>query len=138
MKNPSDQKQVSHSHSLKKEERLRSQKLIEKLFAEGASFLVYPYKVVYYEVDVHGDYPALPAFAVSKKNFRKAVHRNRIKRLMRESYRINKHMLFSEGGPSKKAIMFIYVGKEILTFKVMEKAMIRALNQLRKQVVQDP
>lgn len=138
MKNPSDQKPELHSHRLKKVERLRSQKLIEKLFAEGTSYLVYPFKVVFLTVDMPDKYPVQAAFAVSKKLYKKAVCRNRIKRLMRETYRLNKHVLFSEGEPSKKAVMFIYVGKEILPYQTLENAMIRALNRLKKQVAQNP
>lgn len=138
MENSLVQKPEKYSHRFRKEERLCSQKLIEKLFAEGSSFFVYPLKVNYIVADLPGNYPAQVAFAVSKKLYRKAVQRNRIKRLMRESYRLNKHMLFSEGGPSKKAIMFIYVGKEILPFKSMEKSMVKALNVLNKPVIQNP
>ena len=96
MENPSEQLPEKYSHRFKKEERLCSKKLIEKLFAEGDSFLVFPFKIVFVAVDYQGDYPAKAAFAVSKKLFKKAVHRNLIKRRIREAYRLNKHMLKSE------------------------------------------
>ena len=131
MENPSGQISGKHSFRLRKQERLCSQKLIETLFAEGKSFLVYPFKVVYVPVAFEGQHPAQVAFAVSKKLYRKAVQRNAIKRRMREAYRLNKHVLLSDVEPSKKAVMFIYVGKEMLSFQIMEKAMIRALGMLK-------
>lgn len=138
MENPLVHRPAEFNRHFKKEERLCSQKLIEKLFAEGKTFLVYPFKVNYIAIDLPGDYPAKVAFAVSKKLYKKAVLRNLIKRRMREAYRLNKHMLFSEGAPSKKAMMFIYVGKEILPYKAMEKAMVKALDVLKKQVTPNP
>lgn len=115
-----------------------SQKLIEKLFAEGTSFLVYPFKIVTLNIDIDGAYPAKVAFAVSKKLFKKAVQRNMIKRRMREAYRLNKHAHFLDGNPSKKAIMFIYIGKEILPYKKMEKSMIKTFHLLAKQAAPNP
>lgn len=138
MENPSEQLPEKYSHRFKKEERLCSKKLIEKLFAEGDSFLVFPFKIVFVAVDYQGDYPAKAAFAVSKKLFKKAVHRNLIKRRIREAYRLNKHMLKSESASLKRAIIFIYIGKEILAFHQMERAMIRGLRILAKKAIQNP
>ena len=138
MENTSDHILPQHRFRFRKEERLCSQKLIEKLFAEGKSLLVYPYKIVFLGIDFDGNYPAKVALAVSKKLYKKAVHRNVIKRRMREAYRLHKHELFLDGEPSKKAIMFIYVGKEILSSQQMEKAMIKAFQMLRKQSVPNP
>ena len=125
-------------YTFKKEERLRSKKLIERLFVEGDSFLVYPIKVVALEIEFKEKYPAKAAFAVSKKLFRKAVIRNTLKRRMREAYRLNKHVLFLDEIPSKKAIMFIYISKEILPFSIIEKAMIKILRSLSKPAAPNP
>lgn len=122
----------------KKEERLCSKILIDKLFTEGTSFLVYPYKVVYMEIEFQGEFPAKAAFAVSKKLYKKAVSRNLIKRRTREAYRLNKHMLSSGNTNSKKALIFIYIGKEILQFPSIEKSMIRIIERLKKASIQYP
>jgi ribonuclease P protein component len=124
--------------SLKKEERLCSRIQIEKLFSAGASFLVYPLKVVYSEINFPEPFPAKAAFAVSKKLFKKAVRRNLIKRRMREAYRLNKHLLNSEKLSSQNAIMFIYVSKEILDFHSIEKAMKKSLQLISKKSIQNP
>ncbi|MFW6257707.1 MAG: ribonuclease P protein component [Prolixibacteraceae bacterium] len=138
MKNPSDDKPVSGRFTLKKEERLSSKKTIERLFAEGNSFLAYPFKVIYISADFPGNYPAKAAFAVSKKLHKKAVSRNLIKRRTREAYRLHKNLLHSSGESSKKAIIFIYIGKEILSFAPIEKAMIRSLSIIRKSFSPNP
>ena len=138
MENSSGQIPRKPDYKFRKEERLRSKKVIEKLFAEGRSFLVYPYKVVYLNIGSEDNHPVKAAFAVSKKLYKKAVQRNLIKRRMREAYRLNKHELLSDSHSIRKAIMFIYVGKEIFSFHFMEKAMVRALHRVRKQAAQNP
>lgn len=124
--------------SFKKAERLCSVKQIEKLFSEGNSFLFYPLKVVYAYFDFPEPYPAKAAFAVSKKRFKNAVRRNLIKRRMREAYRLNKHLLILDENSSKKAVFFIYIGKEILDFQAIEKAMKRSLITLAKTTAPNP
>ncbi|MEE4286039.1 MAG: ribonuclease P protein component [Mariniphaga sp.] len=124
--------------SFKKAERLCSKKQIEKLFSEGNSFLFYPLKVVYADVDFSQPYPAKAAFTVSKKLFKTAVRRNLIKRRMREAYRLNKQLLVNEVISAKKIIFFIYIAKEILDFQTIEKAMKRSLAVLAKSTTPNP
>jgi ribonuclease P protein component len=138
MENPSGKMDEKARVQFKKEERLCSKILIDKLFTEGTSFLVYPFKVVYLDFDFPGDFPAKAVFAVSKKLFKKAVSRNLIKRRTREAYRLNKNMLTSDNTYSKKAVIFIYIGKEILQFSSIEKAMIRIFERLKKASIQNP
>ena len=75
--------------TLHKEERLCSQKIIGDLFTSGESFLAYPLKVVFLKTDLDSS-PVQAAFTVSKRNFKRAVKRNLLKRRMREAYRLNK------------------------------------------------
>jgi ribonuclease P protein component len=117
-------------YRLRKEERLSSRKLLEKIFSEGKSFLVYPLKVIYVETEIIGNIPIKAAFAVSKKSFKKAVTRNLIKRRMREAYRLNKQQLKFPPGKSFKAIVFIYIGKEVLNFRIIEKSIKRVFEKL--------
>ncbi len=133
MKKPSENTTSDFGFSFKKEERLCSKKQIEKLFSAGNTFLFYPLKVVWSEIELPEPLTAKVAFAVSKKLFKKAVQRNLIKRRMREAYRLNKHLLLSNGNSSPKAIFFIYVGKEIPDFRTIEKAMQRSLSELGKK-----
>ena len=77
-----------------KEEKLKSKKQIEQLFAEGNIVKEFPVLMKFLKTDVN-EFPIKVAFSVPKKNFKLAVHRNRIKRLLRETYRLNKHILLN-------------------------------------------
>lgn len=81
--------------TLKKEERLKSKKLIGKLYQEGIAIKVFPLRMVYIQVEHTSSFPAQVGVSVPKRNFKRAVARNRIKRLMRESYRLNKNIIYS-------------------------------------------
>ncbi len=129
---------TSSGFSFGKKERLCSKKQIDKLFSAGKSLLFYPLKVVYSDIEFPEPFPAKVAFAVSKKLFKKAVQRNLIKRRMREAYRLNKHLLASNENPAKKAIFFIYIGKEIHDFQTIEKATQRSLSALTKKAIPYP
>ncbi len=121
---------------LKKEERLSSSKVIGDLFAGGESFFIFPLKVVFRETDLPVSYPVQAAFSVSKRNFKKAVERNLLKRRMREAYRLNKSILYQACGDQRKiAVMFIYVAQEVKDYSLIERSMKLALSKLagRKQ-----
>jgi len=111
--------------TLKKEERLCSQKIIGELFASGESFLAYPLKVVFLKTDSSQAYPVQAAFTVSKRNFKRAVKRNLLKRRMREAYRLNKPAFQDELALKNinLAMMFVYVGKDIAEYPAIEKGM---------------
>lgn len=79
-----------------KQERLKSRKLIEKLFKEGKSIKKFPLRLVYLQTEHTSNFPVQASFSVPKRNFKKAVDRNRIKRLMREAYRIQKPTLYKD------------------------------------------
>ena len=70
-----------------KEERLKKKKLISQLFNEGKSITIFPVKLVYLETEHEGHYKVQAGVSVAKRNFKKAVDRNKIKRLLREAYR---------------------------------------------------
>jgi ribonuclease P protein component len=100
--------------TLGKAERLKSRKLIEQVFREGKSFTIFPYKVFYLFVG-GGSAPLQAGFGASIRHFGRAVDRNRIKRLGREAYRVQKQALLDhlrEKGVSM-AVFFVYTGKEL-------------------------
>ena len=107
------------SFTLHKKEKLKSKKLIEQLFAEGKSVSNYPVKLIYLKT-VHDDGSRIKAgVTASKRNFKSAVKRNRIKRLMRECYRLNKPLIFNNI-VGDYAFMFLYLGKDMPTYEHLE------------------
>jgi ribonuclease P protein component len=110
----------------RKEERLSSEKLIKELFQKGSSFYFFPFKVlVMANPDKSARFHQLLT-SVSKKNFKRAVDRNLIKRRMRESYRLNKNLL-----PDSPLLLiaYIYNAKEILTFAQIQERFVKTLNR---------
>ncbi|WP_297338343.1 ribonuclease P protein component [Algoriphagus sp.] len=99
-----------------KNERLHAQKLIKELFNEGSSFFLYPFKVLYLEKNTLDCHQVL--ISISKKKIKKAVHRNQLKRKIKESYRLNKHSLQSE--ERLALIGLIYVGSGLMDFRELE------------------
>jgi len=115
--------------SFPKKEKLKSKKLIEQLFAEGKSISAYPLKLVYLRTPFDTDAHIQVGVTVSKRNFKSAVKRNRIKRLLREGYRLNKHLVFNslEGD---YAFMFLYLGKEMPINHQLEKNVVQVFKKL--------
>ncbi len=127
----------AESFTFRKEERLCSKKLIDRLFLEGSSFLVYPIKVVLLKTPLPVTLPAQAGFTVSKKLFKRAVHRNRIKRLMREAYRLNKNELYQNIGNMQLAAFFIFIGKEMADYKTIERSMKKTIKRIITAVSSD-
>lgn len=118
--------------SYKKIEKLKSQKLIEKLFSEGNSVVAYPLRLVYLQTSFEDPVQIKTGVSVSKRNFKKAVHRNRIKRLMREAYRLNKSRYFNNI-PEQYAFMILYIGKTQTDFETISKKMNTLMAAFLKQ-----
>jgi ribonuclease P protein component len=123
---------LDNRHTFKKKERLSKQKEIDLLFEKGASFIAYPLRVVYVERPGVSDVEAAVFIGVPKKKIKRAVKRNRIKRLIREAYRLNKQLLLQslrEKG-NELLIGFLFVGNELPEWQTVEAAVIKALNTL--------
>ena len=98
-------------HTLGKEERLKSKKLIEKLYEHGNSIKVFPLRMVYLQTSHTSAFPAQVGVSVAKRNFKKAPDRNRLKRVMRESYRLQKEIVY-DNLQDPYVFMISYLGKE--------------------------
>ena len=124
---------MSKTYTFIKEERLCNKKLIDELFHNGSSFLCYPFKVSWLIVDEPLLFPAQVLFSVSKKRFKRAVDRNLIKRRIREAYRLYKQQYLYTGlqDGEKKIIFSVgFIGKEISTYELIDKKMLKLLNEL--------
>ena len=106
------------AYSFPKKEKLKSKKLIEQLFSEGKSVSAFPLRLVYLETPLKDDVIAQTGVSVSKRYFKKAVDRNRIKRLMRETYRLNKGHYFNNI-TTQYALMILYIGKDKPTYALV-------------------
>lgn len=118
-------------HTFKKAERLTRKKLIQELFEHGSSFFLYPLKVLYLTKDdpTIGTYQVL--FTVSKRNFKNATDRNLLKRRMREAFRKCKEKIYySFPKQPNLLIAYIYVGKDVATYKEIEKSTVSALQKV--------
>jgi len=113
-------------------EKLKSKKLIEQLFIEGRSVKSYPLRMVF----IQNPYPDAPALvqagvSVSKRNFKRAVSRNRIKRLVRESYRLHKNTIDTKG--TAFAMLIIYTSREEISQPEISKAMVKLLKRFNDE-----
>lgn len=123
-------------HFFHKSERLCSKKIIGDLFLSGESFLCYPVKIVYKAIDPTQPHRSMATFSVSKRNFKRAVDRNKLKRQMREAYRLNKESLYQSlsAKNSNIAVMFIFIGKQMEDYQVIEKGIKLALKKIGAKV----
>lgn len=112
--------------TFRKEERLTKEKLIRELFEKGSSFYSFPFKVYFMPHPDQNQPFHQVLISVPKKNFRKAVLRNLIKRRIREAYRLNKSLI---PGSKKLLIAYIYNTKEILTFAQIQERLIKTFNR---------
>jgi ribonuclease P protein component len=117
-----------------KTERLSGKKTFEALVRHGEEFYQFPFRVKWMFSEAEMPYPAQIAFGVPKRTFKKAVTRNRIKRLLRESYRTNKHFFYDQlkAKNVKVRALFIFTHKEPLELKETEAKIILTLQRLIK------
>jgi len=121
-------------HTFGNEEKLKKKNLITELFTSGKSVTVFPLKMIYLQYDHDSPFKVQAGVSVSKRNFKKAVDRNRIKRLMRESYRKNKHLIYAEKDTKKYIIMFIYLTNTEVSYELLEEKMKKLIDKfLQKQ-----
>ena len=108
---------IQQRFTLRPFEKLKSRKLIDEVFKKGKSFNNFPFRIIYLFPEENKS-QLQAGFAVSSKMFKRAVDRNRIKRLMREAYRLQKNSL--QTALQKKQInlvlFLVFTGKELPVF----------------------
>ncbi len=126
-------------NTLSKRERLSWKRYIDQLFIKGHSFVAFPLRVVFLLLD-NNEQDSLSRssilVSVSKKKFKRAVKRNRVKRLIREAYRIHKHELIETLNSKNKVLFvaFIYMDAELHSFEHIEKSMNKAMQLLKEKL----
>jgi len=123
-------------YTLGKEERLKSKKLIEQLFAEGKHVKAYPFRLIYLPIKHDAKSLVKSGFVVPKRNVKLAVNRNRIKRLMREVYRKNKHS-FTESLNEPYIFMFIYMAKDEINYIDLEVSLKKVCAKFHTKIKED-
>ena len=123
---------AARKYTFPKEEHLCRKKLIEELFSkQGSSFGVYPLRIVWIPAPALTTAPPQVLISVSKRTFKRAVDRNRLKRLIREAYRLNKYRLTEQpNGHSIALLGIIFTGKEKSPLTLVEKKLISAFHRL--------
>ena len=119
-----------------KSERLKSKNTIDLLFSAGKSVSKYPLRLVYVPVDLPDEELIKLGVSVSKKYFKKAVDRNYYKRVLRESYRLNKELLLTAGA-QRYAFMFFYQTSDKLSFAEIEEKTIQLFKKFVQQATSD-
>lgn len=115
-------------YSFSKNEKLSSKKKIEGLFKKGSSFYLDDFQVRHLQSDEDGPHQIL--ISVPKRNFKRAVDRNLLKRRVREAYRLNKSILTQNSDSGNLHIGFIYLSKKILSFQDIQTQLIKCLERL--------
>lgn len=119
--------------SYPKNEKLKSKKTIDLLFTKGKSVSKYPLRLVYVAYDFEENVPMKMGVSVSKKYFKNAVDRNYFKRVLRECYRLNKHLLV-ENLETKYCGMFFYQTNEKLSYPEINEKTIQLFEKFVKSV----
>ena len=116
-----------------KKERLKSKTTIGLLFSEGKSVSKYPLRLVYRQAEVDATEKIKMGVSVSKKYFKRAVDRNYFKRVLRETYRLNKHLLL-DNVQEPYSLMFFYQTKDKLSYEEINTKTIQLFEKFLLQV----
>lgn len=130
-------------NTFKKSERLCSQLVIDKLFAGGnASMAAFPLRIVYMKQSIGAEVgcvdvpPVSVLISVPKKRFRHAVDRNRMKRLIREAYRTNKHILWEmlKDKDYRIVLAFVCITDKMPSYAMVRKSVSKALTRISESL----
>lgn len=115
-------------YGFSKQEKLTGKKKIEGLFKRGSSFYLGDFQIRHTPSNETGSHEIL--ISVPKRNFKRAVDRNLLKRRIREAYRLNKELLPTGDDSTNLYIGFVYLSKQILTFDNIQSQLIKCLERL--------
>ena len=128
---------VKMRNTLGKQERLKSKKLIEKLYAEGDSVKTFPLRLMYVQTAHTSEFPCQVGVSVAKRNYKLAADRNRLKRLMRETYRLQKQIVYNNLD-KPYVFMISYIGREEIKYEdlylKMEKLLTLFIDKVKVKV----
>ncbi|HLD54063.1 MAG TPA: ribonuclease P protein component [Sediminibacterium sp.] len=124
---------MTKNNTYSKQEKLKSRKALEQLFAKGKSFSVFPIKVFY---TISDGALVQAGVGVSSRIFKKAHDRNKVKRLLREVYRTQKQPLYTSVASNQQQlnVFFLYIGKELPVFADLQIAMEKTLEKLIRKI----
>jgi ribonuclease P protein component len=127
-------------YTFNKREKLTGERLIQEVFVAKTRFLSFPLKVNYLIDDFVDKPPVRVLVGCPKRNFKKAVDRNRIKRLLREAYRLNCNELKThlESQQKKMALSIIFIGEEMPNFDLIEHKIKKVIDRLIKDTTAPP
>lgn len=116
------------------EERIKSRKLLEELYEKGDQLKLYPFLLKYLRRDTEDSAKVQIVISIPKKNVKKAVRRNRIRRQLKEAYRLNKADLLSQFKPTDKglALFLIYTGKDDQSYQQLEDRLKKLLSKIQE------
>ncbi|MBR2649879.1 MAG: ribonuclease P protein component [Sediminibacterium sp.] len=122
------------NQGLPKSARIKSRASLEQLFASGKSFSIFPIKIFYNASDFENSKaPVQIGVGVSARNFKKATERNRIKRLLRETYRTQQELIIVPEG-KKLDVFFLYIGKELPAFVDLKLVLASVMKKLSERL----
>jgi len=127
---------MAKTFTYNKKEKLKSRKQLDALFSKGRTFLLFPVKVFYMLPEAPLDNIVKAGVGASSRQFKKAVQRNRIKRLLREAYRLNKQPLhqFLQTHNRQLVVFLLYVDKQMPQNNIIQAKMPVILERLMSEL----
>lgn len=119
--------------SFPKKEKLTSKKTFQQLFETGKQVTAFPLRMYYLPIEKSNGSKFEVAVVAPKKHFKNAVQRNRVKRLLRENYRLNKPLIFNNT-EGQYALVILYLGKEMPTFSLISSKILSLFKKFLKTI----